>query len=164
MCVCCRISEFFVSQRLFSPLFPLSCSACFVLWGCYSIQNRLHIILNPMFTQFTVHISSVQNPKTNKNTLYLYMLLLLFSGIGKRKRFCVLCTHTHTIRNETKRNALSSAYKFYSNAHTISSQFVHWLLFVAFTGTALSLLKALNLSAFDGNLYIYKYTSYISTA
>lgn len=82
--VCVRAVVFpnFVSQRLFSPLFPfaralslgvgvyISFSSCFVTvalsFAFYSISATYHDI-NPMFTQFTVCISNAQNPKTNKN-------------------------------------------------------------------------------------------------
>lgn len=91
---------------------------------------RLHIILNPMFTQFTVHISSVQNPKTNTKIrcVFVHPSFLWHSSSGRvreraRERFWVLCTHHNPEWIETKRNALSSAYKFYSNAHTTHHHF-----------------------------------------
>lgn len=65
------------------------------------IRNRLHIILNPMFTQFTVHISSVQNPKTNKNTLCVCICCCIF-WCGERVRDFQFCAHNPEW-NETKR-------------------------------------------------------------
>lgn len=83
----CRISEFCEPKIIFA-IVSVVARFCAGVGFVALYSNRLHIILNPMFTQFTVHISSVQNPKTNKNTLYLYGFFWFRFRFGVRFSLC----------------------------------------------------------------------------